>query len=688
MRYSQFFIRLAQRVRQLLHQKGHRFNIFFTKQKSVLTSFNPLFFWLFLLVIPLILLFLLKNRPVKKNVSTIIFWQRVQKKQRCTWLKRPRRFLSLLTALTFLTLLIFALVDPSCHPSAKGRNISRKITSNNQPFNDSIASDSITLNEIAAKDVVIVFDNSASMNAVEKEGLTRFELAQKTLDLFLTRKENGATALLTTANDSQIVFGWTPASGALALRRKARQILPTDSSGQLNKTLDLALELIADRPQALVLVLTDGSGQIPRQDLLRSDKIRFLLFGSDRCNTAITLFQPRRSPEDPVNYQILLEISRFGKTPFSGHIEISLNGTPVEIVPISLKANQSRKLIIPLLTELKGILTARIVSKNSSGNTENLTESSIMNHSDKWKDDALESDNSARAYLPDCPPLTIFLLHKPGFFLGHILQALPFTKIELLKSVPRELPINSVLVLEKEIPAPCPSGNIFLINPQSENDLFKTEPLQEPPIAILQKGENNWNRSSELFSDLSFDRKRSIHEVTDSNKMSRKSFPPSVLRFAPLENSPFLGAKKLILKTEENCYIPLKTSKGNSLLLLYESLRGKTLVLNADPDRGEMALTTAFPIFFSNVFNWFREDGSQRNNDLEISKSFAPSYFYFGDERKNESNLAVNSPVFSTLNNRIKQTTISYRPIRFWLTLTALGLIFFEWFLYQRRWTD
>src|SRR5262245_56850298 len=98
---------------------------------------NPTSLLWFGLAMPIIVFYILKIRLRRVPVSTILFWQQIfeQKQPRSIW-QHLRHLLSLLVQLAMLMLLVFALAEPFFRWEVQG-----------------------------AKRLVLVVDNSASMNA-------------------------------------------------------------------------------------------------------------------------------------------------------------------------------------------------------------------------------------------------------------------------------------------------------------------------------------------------------------------------------------------------------------------------------------------------------------------------------------------------------------------------------------------
>src|SRR5256886_7883779 len=95
-------------------------------------------FWL-LLAIPVVVFYILKIRLKRVPVSTVIFWRQIfdEKKPRSLW-QRLRHLISLLVQLALLGLLIAALTEPF-----------------------------FSWETLTARRVILIVDNSASMNATD-----------------------------------------------------------------------------------------------------------------------------------------------------------------------------------------------------------------------------------------------------------------------------------------------------------------------------------------------------------------------------------------------------------------------------------------------------------------------------------------------------------------------------------------
>src|SRR3954470_12952964 len=102
---------------------------------------NPMALLWGLLLIPIVVFYILKIRLKRVPVSTVIFWRQIfdEKRPRSLW-QKLRHLVSLLLPLMLLALLVAALTEPFLASEAK-----------------------------SARRVILIVDNSASMNATDAE---------------------------------------------------------------------------------------------------------------------------------------------------------------------------------------------------------------------------------------------------------------------------------------------------------------------------------------------------------------------------------------------------------------------------------------------------------------------------------------------------------------------------------------
>ena len=502
---------------------------------------------------------------------------------------------------------------------------------------------------------VIIIDNSASMSALHADGTSRLNFAKKQAAKWLNQLAPSQRVAIVSANVTpQIIAGFTDHPGTL--KRKLAKIPATDFPGDLPTAIRLAEQLIADTSDFPIFVYTNTGDLID--------------------NLAITRFQPRRLPEHLADYEIFVEVVNFGTQTVQTRLEIDCEGKLVDVLPLSLEPNRP--------------VTKIVRNTSSSGGLFRATFSNT---------DSFSMDNTAVAFLSEQFVQRILLYGKENFFLWHILQALPLTEIVLISEVPDSVPQDSVLVFYQTVPATLPSGNIMIIDPQNDCNLFRLEEqLVQPMVA----------------------------KIDEENSLVR-SVPTGLC---------LPGAKSIVPKTSHSRTL-LETAEEFPLYLQFVSENQQALVLSADLNQGDFSLRTAFPILISQALAHFRNSEElqkaystaepvrltvQTNQSQVILRSPSGREEVFPCQKglvsldrlgecgvwsvfepesdrtlariacnlfnASESNLCIPNEASHKVPEMVRSTLLGRYPIRHYLALIALILTVAEWFFYQRRWID
>jgi hypothetical protein len=360
----------------------------------------------------------------------------------------------------------------------------------------------------------------------------------------------------------------------------------------------------------------------------------------------------------------------------------------VDILPLSLAPNEPVTKIVRNTSSAGGLYRATLVHAD-------------LVLPDLAPLDSFPTDDVAVAFLSEQFVQRVLLYGEENYFLQHVLQAQPQTEIVPIETVPHSVPSDSVLLCHRTIPAMLPPGNVMVIDPQNDCNLFRLGERLEKPIAVSVDAESPLMR-----------------------------FTPPGLVFAgarnvmPQENTP-----------QNNFYRLSVTADDFPLYLQFVTEDQRTLVLSADLNQGDFALRTAFPILVSQALNYFR-----RSEELQKSYSTAESvkltvqtekarvvlrspsgreevfpcsegivllgrlgecgvWTVLEAESKRElARIACN--LFSTMESDLRSVTemsvsseaessaLFVRPIWYYLVLFALFFTTLEWFLYQRRWIE
>jgi hypothetical protein len=602
------------------------------------------------LAIPIVVFYILKIRLRRVPVSTILFWRQIfeEKQPRSLW-QHLRHLLSLCLQIVFLCLLILALAEPFFHWEV-----------------------------LDARRVVVVIDNSASMNATDVPP-TRLARAkkegQRIIDGLRFRDE---IALVAAGTQPQVLCGLTAHRGTIQAALDA--VSPTDGPTRVAEAVALGRRLLADQHNGKVIVLTDGCFEGANK--LAGDDVELVAVGQRTGNVAITRFQVRRSLLDPTGYEILAEVVNHSDEPVECRLNIDLDGNAVEVVPLRLDANGVYCKVFENTSVQGGLLVARID-----------------------RPDALLADNEAQAILPKREEQPVTLVTEGNLFLEKVFEAGPLVKLTLAKELPGEPAARRVTVFHRKVPARLPPGPVLVIDPAGSCDLWQIgEPLQNPIVA-------KQDRDSPLMAHVRLD----------------NVILPEARRLTIADNLPF------------RVQVLASALAGEPLYATFERPEGKVAVLTVNLDKGDLPLRTAFPILTMNALSWFAGNrgeirealatGTVTEVELPPGTNSADLQLWTPDRhgRKLPSNItkATIGPLDQcgiwsigaqpagagttdglrfacNLANRAESdlrppeglaaeapslaASFGVRPIWFYLLVLAWLLAGLEWFLYQRRW--
>jgi hypothetical protein len=479
-------------------------------------------FWL-ALAAPIVIFYILKIRLRRVPVSSVIFWRQIfeEKKPRSIW-EHLRHLLSLLLQLLFLCLLVGALVQPFFHWEIE-----------------------------AARRVVLVIDNSASMNATDaapsRLGKAR-ELGMRIIDGLRSRDE---MAIVAAGTQPQVVCGLT--GHARTLREALAALPPTDGPTRVVEAVTLARRLVseqkADQKHVQVIVLTDGctSGLEKMTDM---DDVQIVAVGQRTGNVGITAFQVRRSLLDPIGYEILVEVVNQSDDKVECRLEVRLNEDLIDVVPLKLDANEKWTKVLDKTSAEGGRLTAQI------------------NH-----EDALAADNQSIALLPRREFQHVTLVSEKGnLFIEKVLEASPLVRLSIVKTLAEKAPAGTITVYHRQTPREMPPGLALVIDPENDCDLWTVGGKLQNPLVAKQ------DRDSPLM----------LHVRLDNVLMpeARK------LTFTPAAG-------------KTSALVSALTGEPLYCLLERPDDKGKVLVLTVNLDQGDLPLRTAFPILSTNALAYF-----------------------------------------------------------------------------------
>ena len=508
---------------------------------------SPTSLLLFGLAIPIIALYILKLRRRREPVSTLMFWEELFRERQTTSLfQRLKHLLSLLLQLLFLALLVFAIARPQFAFITK-----------------------------SARQLVLIIDQSASMNAIEEgsEGLTRLasakESALRTVDGLRFMDE-----MTVISSHTRPVIHIPFTNHQKSLREAINAIQPTDISTNLEPAYDLAYAIAQTKPNPEIVIFSDF--QSISEELLaklnsktEADedpeiKRRLIRIGEAKDNVGITQFRVRKSLVNAFDYQTLLRVVNASETERQFNVELYFDENLFDVRPYSLAPGESKSEIFSNFAfeggKLKAVLDVQ---------------------------DALPTDNTAYATLPKRDLIPVLLVTAENPFLQKALAVDEQIKLTVLTPAEYEtdvLPVSGnsqekqpyqVVIFDRYSPPTLGDGNYMFIYPPAASSETANPDLK-------------WNIGGALETPI----------ITDWERTH------PILQHVHLENVQIGTAYQVT---------PPSTAQ-----VLARSFESPVLFIDVTPNRkivfaainileSDLPLRIAFPVIIANTIQWFQQ---------------------------------------------------------------------------------
>ena len=520
---------------------------------------SPTSLFLFGLAIPIVALYILRLRRRREPVSTLMFWEEIFRERQTTSLfQRLKHLLSLLLQLLFLMLLVLAVARPQFAFITK-----------------------------SARQLVLIIDQSASMNTVEEDtdGRTRLEVAKehalRTVDGLRFMDE-----MTVISSHTRPIIHIPFTNHQKSLRAAINAILPTDITTNLEPAYDLAHAIAQTKPNPEIVILSDfhsvseellaklKSKTKENTDTEKPDpeiKRHLIRIGKASDNVGITQFRVRKSLVNAFDYQTLLRVVNASKEEKKFNVELYFNENLFDVRPYTLAPGESKSEIFSNFAFEGGKLKAVLDIQ-----------------------DALATDNTAYATLPKRDLISALLVTSGNPFLQKALAVDEQIKLTVLTPTEYETDVlpdsaNSqakkeyqVVIFDRYSPSTLGDGNYMFIYPPAVD-------ASETPTPELK-----WNIGAALETPI----------ITDWERTH------PILQHVHLENVQIGTAYQVT---------PPSTAQ-----VLARSFESPVLFIDVTPNRkivfaainileSDLPLRIAFPVIIANTIQWFQ----QRSEILE-----------------------------------------------------------------------
>ena len=514
---------------------------------------SPASLFLFGLAIPIVALYILRLRRRREPVSTLMFWEELFRERQTTSLfQRLKHLLSLLLQLLFLMLLVLSIARPQFAFITK-----------------------------SARQLVLIIDQSASMNAIEEDtdGLTRLEIAKesalRTVDGLRFMDE-----MTVISSHTRPIIHIPFTNHQKSLRDAIHAIQPTDISTNLEPAFDLAYAIAQTKPNPEIVIYSDfqsvsedllaklNNKAEPEEDTEKPDqeiKHHLIQIGKANDNVGITQFRVRKSLVNAFDYQTLLRVVNASEEEKKFNVELYFNENLFDVRPYTLAPGESKSEIFSNFAFEGGKLKAVLDIQ-----------------------DPLASDNIAYATLPKRDLIPVLLVTAENLFLQKVLAVDEQIKLTVLTPTEYETNVltknaNSqaekdyqIVIFDRYSPPSLGDGNYMFIY---------------PPAAVSSETGNpelKWNIGAALETPI----------ITDWERTH------PILQHVHLENVQIGTAYQVT---------PPSTAQ-----VLARSFESPVLFIDVTPNRkivfaainileSDLPLRIAFPVIIANTIQWFQQ---------------------------------------------------------------------------------
>lgn len=471
-----------------------------------------------LVAIPIILLYILRLRRRETVVSSNFLWQQiVRDREANTPWQRLRRNILLILQLLILAFLVTALMRPAQ-----------------------------LVPTITASKTVILLDASASMNATDIDGDTRFEAAQREANLLLNDlTQDDEISVIRVAESAEPLIAYT--NNFLDVREAIFDAEPGQGRGDWSTALTLAAAGAQGADNFSIIIISDGgvtqAGQLPENIPAPT----YLSVGESASNIALTALATRTLAGQ--NPQLFAQIQNYDEVDNDVSLLIRLDGELWDSESVTISAESSRSFVFEVDEEFTTIQAELVL------------DDSVV--------DYLESDNRAFTVAGEnSTRRVLYLSNQQNIFLEEVLRSIPNVQIfrgdvnnAALPTTPYDL-----YVFNNYLPETLPDADMLIINPPSSSDIFTV-------------GAEN--------SDT-----RNLRVANTGHPLA------AFLQMDSINLRAFRNLSNVEWAT------PIVSADGGDIIFAGENRGRQIAILNFNVLDSDFPLNIAFPIFMSNMIEW------------------------------------------------------------------------------------
>jgi len=495
-----------------------------------MTFLTPLGLLGALIAIPIILLYMLRLRRREVVISSNFLWQQVVRDQEANtpW-QRLKRNLLLFLQLLILALLVLALTRPAQ-----------------------------VVPSVSAGRTVLLLDASASMSATDHDGVSRFATARREIfNIIAGMSSQDEMTIIRVAEVAEPLTSYT--TSGIELGGAVEFVEVGRGGADWETALTLATAGAQGTVQFNILIATDGGIDLTNALPENVPQPIYIPVGVSSDNLAITALATRSlAGERP---QLFAQVENYSAEDAEVSLVIRLDGDLWESATQTISGESQRSFIFTIDQTFSTIEAELLI--------------------DDTVTDYLSSDNSAFAVASDVTGRRVLMVSEGGnLFIDQVLRSLPGVQSFRGDANRRTLPEQEfdLYIFDNYLPDELPDGDMLIIDPPSDTDLFDItgESEQTRNIDII-------TRDHPLMAFLDFDAVniRSMQTVTTTGW-----------------GTPLVGAD------------------GGELIIAGEDDGRQIVLMPFDLNESDLPLQITFPLFMANAIEWFTPTNIIDNTQL------------------------------------------------------------------------
>ena len=403
-----------------------------------------------------ILLYLLKLKRVRTEISSTILWRRsIEDLMANAPFQRLRRNLLLYLQILVLLLLVLALMRPFLRWAA-----------------------------IAEQNLIVLIDRSASMQSTDVEP-SRLEVAKKrALELVRDMSRGDRAAVLAFSDHAEVIQPLT--DDRMKLERAIRAIRPTDAATKIEDSLAIARALSLDsRPgegavsgRSELYIISDGRFDVRNMSLNDLPRVAYVGVGQAANNLAIVDLDLRETLGTTRTSEIFVGIQNFSPSPRSSELRLLIDNMLVDAKQVDLEPLATKAAIFRKIPAIAGVVEVRLQAQ-----------------------DDLEVDNVARGVLRLKNRYDVLLVGESNYFVERLLTLQPDLSVRLATPggySPDQA--HDLVIFNGWTPEALRPGSYLMFNaaPPMTGVEASTEPMKNPIIV-------DWHRLHPLTRYVNFE---------------------------------------------------------------------------------------------------------------------------------------------------------------------------------------